>query len=73
MRYEVLQISRYLEAELHSFADLDDAFDNCLGHWRVRKAGSPVYVVRDAETDQRWSYADINDLRTAASQDGCSK
>jgi hypothetical protein len=64
MRYEVLSITTSGEAIIESHASLDAAFDGCVKRWCTRKTGSAVYAVRDAETEQRWSYRDILDLRS---------
>jgi hypothetical protein len=64
-RYEVLRIDAS-ESVLDSFATLDDAFDDCLVKWALRRVGMPAYAVRDRDTEQRWSYADIRDMRRAA-------
>lgn len=67
MRYEVLSITTGGEAVVESHADLDAAFDACEKRWSGRKAGSAIYAVRDADTEQRWSYRDIQDLRSEES------
>jgi hypothetical protein len=61
--YEVRAIALGSETPLATFSSLDAAFDDCIARWATRKAGSCVYVVRDTESDQRWSYADIKELR----------
>jgi hypothetical protein len=67
MRYELLSIHSQGEAVLLSFADMDAAFDACVERWHSRRTGGAVYAVRDADTEQRWSYRDILDLRAVAS------
>jgi hypothetical protein len=64
MRYEVLSITTGGEAVIESHPGMDAAFDGCVKRWGTRKTGSAVYAVRDAETEQRWSYRDILDLRS---------
>jgi hypothetical protein len=63
-RYEVRSIVLGGETVMAAFWSIGMAFDDCLERWAGRKAGSPVYAVRDTETEQRWSYADIKELRT---------
>lgn len=61
--YRVLSITRAGEVFLASFSSFDMACDDCIKLWSARKPGSPVYVVHDTETGDRWSYADIKDFR----------
>lgn len=62
--FEVRQIHLSGEVVMSSHEDMDHAFDECCHHWAARLPGMPAYAVRDTETDQRWSYADIKDMRS---------
>jgi len=66
LRYQVLLITAGEECVVESSNTLTGAFDGCVAKWRVRRTGGPVYAVRDTETEQRWSYRDIQDLRQGA-------
>jgi hypothetical protein len=66
MTYEVRRIVLGGETVQGIYGDQAKAFEACVGLWEGRKAGSPVYAVRDTETEQRWSYADIKALRKVA-------
>ncbi len=67
-RYEVRMITGKGEKVLAYVHDLDTAFTDCLTRWASRKPGQPVFAVRDAQTEQRWSYSDIQELRSLPSQ-----
>lgn len=61
-RYEVRWITSQGEQGVASFDDMDEAFDDCLQRW-AEHGHRRCYAVRDAETEQRWSYSDIKELR----------
>lgn len=60
--YEVLAITSGGESLMRRTHDRELAFTLCCDLWAARKAGGSVYAVRDCQTDQRWSYRDIQDL-----------
>jgi hypothetical protein len=64
-KFDVLSITLHGERLVQDCPTLDAAFDACLTQWSDRKSGGPVYAVRDSETEQRWSYRDIQELRAA--------
>lgn len=63
MRYEVRRIDKEGEAVVSEYDDQAHAFEDCLRRWEGRRAGGSFFAVRDTETEQRWSYRDIMDLR----------
>lgn len=62
-QFEVIAITLGSERVVDILTDMDAAFNACITRWHSRKVGGPIYAVRDCQTEQRWSYRDILDLR----------
>lgn len=65
-RYEVRLITSEGEHVRARFASLDAAFTDCLLRWRLKS----VHAVLDTETEQRWSFRDIQDVRQQEKANG---
>lgn len=62
-RYQVRKIALGSDVVVAAFESIGEAFDECISRWSTRKAGSPVFAVCDSDSGQRWSYADLTEVR----------